>query len=453
MIHPDLFGVRTLIFDMDGTLVSSAKMAVASLNGALAEFFRKRNLEPPTFTDKDLYSWLGAPVNDFYRSILPEPHKDDWPEFHQLAAIHERNYLQAKRIAFPGALGVLDELRRRGYKLALVSNCNREYLDDVLDTQNLRERLDLATCIGDKTGSTKADRLTHVLAELGGPAVMIGDRFYDVEAAHACKIPAVGALYGYGGREELKDTSTWVGDVRELLDLFDPLRELAEKIAGVLNEKRRNEHPIFVSLTAPHAVVTSPLLLHLFNVLSEQYAPAVHIPLDLHRTGSLNDLAMNPVNVDEFYPWERLRKAMREGRASGYFEVTLPLTDSGAGSANVGSERTYRARGGAVVLVNGPFQLQRDGWPDEFDAAYAVNATWRTVTTQLCRLQKQPDTPNMLPVTHLADVLLDADAETWKTLYEAYWKRGEVLAGRTDLELIINGDRLQMGAATKPGWE
>ena len=34
-------------------------------------------------------------------------------------------------------------------------------------------------------------------------AVMVGDRKFDIEGAHACGLPSVGVLYGYGCREEL----------------------------------------------------------------------------------------------------------------------------------------------------------------------------------------------------------------------------------------------------------
>ena len=35
-------------------------------------------------------------------------------------------------------------------------------------------------------------------------AVMIGDRHFDMEGAHAAGIDAVGVTYGYGSREELE---------------------------------------------------------------------------------------------------------------------------------------------------------------------------------------------------------------------------------------------------------
>ncbi len=446
MIHPDLFGVRTIVFDMDGTLVRSGKMAVESLRGALADFFGKRNLDPPSFTEDDLKSWLGAPVNDFYRSMLPDHLKDEWPEFHKLAAVHERSYLQNHRIMFPGTTTVLDELRRRGYKLGLVSNCNREYLDDVINTQNLRDRLDMAACIGDREGATKADMLKEVITTLGSPAVMVGDRYYDVDAAKKCGIPSVGALYGYGNRKELEGTSTWVGDIRDLLDLFDPLRELGEKIAGVLNGIRLNERPIFVSLTAPHTVVTAPLLFHLLNTLSEMYIPAVHLPLDMHRLCPVGDLAEDPSgNLDSFYPWRQLSEAIQAVDTTNRFEVTLPSLASESG------KRSYRARGGAVVLVTGPFQRAQAGWLDRFHAAYEISTSWRTVKRDLQQITKK----NLMDVSHLVLPLLplahvfSEDIPHWKSILPPLQKQAQKLERSARLELSIDGDNIQTGAAVK----
>jgi len=36
-------------------------------------------------------------------------------------------------------------------------------------------------------------------------SVMVGDRRYDVSGAHANGIRAIGALWGYGGRDELEE--------------------------------------------------------------------------------------------------------------------------------------------------------------------------------------------------------------------------------------------------------
>ena len=55
-----------------------------------------------------------------------------------------------------------------------------------------------------------------------GPAVMVGDRRFDVAGAHENGLPAIGVLYGYGGREELENAGVdyLAADLHELKQLL-----------------------------------------------------------------------------------------------------------------------------------------------------------------------------------------------------------------------------------------
>ena len=55
-----------------------------------------------------------------------------------------------------------------------------------------------------------------------GPAVMVGDRRFDVAGAHENGLPAIGVLYGYGGREELENAGAdyLAADLHELKQLL-----------------------------------------------------------------------------------------------------------------------------------------------------------------------------------------------------------------------------------------
>jgi len=47
-------------------------------------------------------------------------------------------------------------------------------------------------------------------------AVMVGDRKYDIEGAHAFDLKAVGVLFGYGSAEELADADYLAEDIDTL---------------------------------------------------------------------------------------------------------------------------------------------------------------------------------------------------------------------------------------------
>jgi len=54
---------------------------------------------------------------------------------------------------------------------------------------------------------SKADIIAEAARQCGvqlGRCLMVGDRRFDVEGAHALGIPCAGVLFGYGSREELE---------------------------------------------------------------------------------------------------------------------------------------------------------------------------------------------------------------------------------------------------------
>jgi phosphoglycolate phosphatase len=76
----------------------------------------------------------------------------------------------------------------------------------------LLERLDLAGCFDVVEGTARdelgTDKSTIVARALAGLApvrayALVGDREHDVIGAHAHGLTAIGALWGYGSREEL----------------------------------------------------------------------------------------------------------------------------------------------------------------------------------------------------------------------------------------------------------
>ncbi len=458
MIHPDLYGVRTLIFDMDGTLVQSGKLALHALREGLAEFYRRRGKEAPEKTDKELLAGIGQVSDVFYRSLLPESLRGEWREFRALIFESERRYLETHRLAYPGAVKTLAELRRRGYRLAVATNGNREYAEAMMETQGLARFFDRVACIEDVPGGgTKEEVIALLVRELGGDAAMIGDRVYDITAARKNGLPAVGALYGYGSREELGETADWVRDIRELLYLFDPLKELAEALADEINSARRLDRAMIVALSAPHPALTAPLLPPLLISLSEINLPATVLSLDRHRTDPSPEVAADALGwLKSAYPWERLwGDFLAPERDSRLLEAAWTVTRG----RESGRERPYRARPGTLLLVEGPMLL-RSPLGGRFDLRYTVRArpgTVRRALRALLRHRAAGYGETLPPVFEpLRGVLLSEDElDLWERRFHPAWRAaGAERLEREAADRVLDGGLLATAAARplpKPG--
>ncbi len=197
MVAEPLSGVRTVVFDIDGTLLDSATGILAGFQRAL----RAGGVAVPT--EAELRVHLGPPLREFLTLSGVAPERLD----HATQAYHDFYLAEGLHRATPYA-GVADLLRRltdHGLVLATASAKRTTTAEAIVATHGLADHFSV---IGgtDEHRQTKAQTIAGVLAELGAdPAttIMVGDREHDVAGAHAVGVRAVGALWGYGVGAEL----------------------------------------------------------------------------------------------------------------------------------------------------------------------------------------------------------------------------------------------------------
>ena len=109
---------------------------------------------------------------------------------------------------YDGVRETLAELRAAGTRLFLCTAKPFVYAERILSHFGLEHHFEAA--YGDELGGRfqdKADLIAHILEREGLKAddcCMWGDRKHDVLAASRHRIPTIGALWGYGGADELR---------------------------------------------------------------------------------------------------------------------------------------------------------------------------------------------------------------------------------------------------------
>lgn len=211
-------------FDMDGTLLNSGDFGVRAIRLAFEQMIALGDLpglaNPPA--DDQIRAQIGKPPHEFYRDLLPHDSQHLAGHLHSIAGANERAFLkQGTGKLFDGALDVLRDLRGRGLKLLLVSNCTQDYMDAVVETFALDALLHFRSAVGRDPKRTKSGELGRGLAEVGAKtAIMVGDRHHDGEAARANGAWFVACTYGYGKPDEFTGADAMIGDIRELLTLL-----------------------------------------------------------------------------------------------------------------------------------------------------------------------------------------------------------------------------------------
>jgi phosphoglycolate phosphatase len=190
---------RTVVFDLDGTLVDTAPDLINALNFVLD---REGLPAVPLHSARNM---IGAGARRLIeRGLEVEGRVAGLEDITRLT----RDFIDyyAAHIAdisrpFNGLEGALDDLSARGYRFAVCTN-KLEWLSKLLlDRLGLSWRFS-AICGADTFGVSKPDPaiLRQTIARAGGEpsaAIMVGDAGPDIGVARRAGIPVIGVEFGY----------------------------------------------------------------------------------------------------------------------------------------------------------------------------------------------------------------------------------------------------------------
>ncbi|MGY0798949.1 phosphoglycolate phosphatase [Lysobacter sp. A286] len=200
---------RTVLFDLDGTLLDSAPDMLAAINAMRAE----RDLPPMPMDDLRPHVSKGARA--MAAAAFPDvdpAQRETWiPAFLD----HYQRQLGRHGRPFEGIESILAKLESAGSSWGIVTNKPEYLAAQLIPLLGWQDRC--AVLIGgDTLPARKPDPLPLVTAaqRMGiAPAdcVYVGDDERDIIAARAAGMPSVVALWGY--RLPGDDPATWRGDV------------------------------------------------------------------------------------------------------------------------------------------------------------------------------------------------------------------------------------------------
>ncbi len=188
--------LRTLLLDLDGTLVDSVPDLAAALNRMAGQ----RGIAPFTLPETALMVGDGARVL-VERACAARNVPFDEAAFVAFLADYTAHAAVETR-PFPGAIEALGTLRDQGWQFAVCTNKPAAATHALLEALNLLSWL-AAVGGGDSFPTRKPDpaHLLMTLAAAGGTpeaAIMVGDHRNDVQAAAGAGLPCIFAGWGYG---------------------------------------------------------------------------------------------------------------------------------------------------------------------------------------------------------------------------------------------------------------
>ena len=193
----------TIVFDCDGTLLDT----LTDLRNAVNYVLRAHDL--PERSVPEVKVALGNGVAHLMHQSLPDSISEaEFNTYLDEFKAYYGEHLQDYTAPYPGMLDVLDTLRAKGYKLAIVSNkiqegitpLNKEYFGDCLPV-----------AIGERPGLQRKpapDMVLQALKELNSSqdeSIYIGDSEVDVATAKNSGLLCIGVTWGFRDEQLHKD--------------------------------------------------------------------------------------------------------------------------------------------------------------------------------------------------------------------------------------------------------
>lgn len=193
-----------LFFDLDGTIVDSGEGIMRCASHALHHYGIEEDWQ-------QLAKFVGPPLEDSFIEFYAFP-KEKTKE--AVTVFRERYFRKGiyEQKLYTGVLEFLKKVKDSGHLTAITTSKMEIQAERVVNDifPMLAPYFDKIYA-RDMEGvrHTKADVIRHAISDLGitdtSEILMIGDRKYDIIGARECGLKSCGVIFGYGGREELRD--------------------------------------------------------------------------------------------------------------------------------------------------------------------------------------------------------------------------------------------------------
>ena len=193
--------MKAVLFDLDGTVTDPG----IGITNSVMYAARKFGIEPPP--RQELYCFIGPPLRESFSKYFGLS-----AEQSEKAVEYYREYYRPTGIfeckLYDGIIEAFEKIKKEGVAVALATAKPDIFAEQIAKKFGFYEYLSfLSGASLDNSRDDKADIIALALRNLPDVtpenAVMVGDRSYDVESGKKLGLKTVGALYGYGSREEL----------------------------------------------------------------------------------------------------------------------------------------------------------------------------------------------------------------------------------------------------------
>ncbi|MFC0559332.1 pyrophosphatase PpaX [Halalkalibacter alkalisediminis] len=190
--------IDTLLFDLDGTLINTNELIIASFLHTLEHY------RPGEFTREHAIEFIGPPLTDSFESVDPT-RVDEMIQTYRTFNHDKHDELVTE---YEGVYETIEQLHEKGFKIAIVTTKIRKTALMGLKLTGLDKFFDIVVGLDDvEKAKPDPEPLEKALKALGSSketAMMIGDSHFDVLAGKNLGVPTAVVGWSIKGEEKIR---------------------------------------------------------------------------------------------------------------------------------------------------------------------------------------------------------------------------------------------------------
>ncbi|MFA5803036.1 MAG: HAD-IA family hydrolase [Melioribacteraceae bacterium] len=192
--------INLVVFDLDGTLVSSHETIYKATLHALKEI----NIYP-NMPGEDFYKTIGKHFEDIFAQF-----GFSVPDFEKFINIYKSIYFDYINLSvvYPGVSEIINKLHGKNIKTALLTTKGQDHAEIILKHFNLSDQIDYVmgrrAGIAHKPSPEPLNKICNELNSETAATLMIGDSEIDIQCGKNAGTQTCAVTYGYRSAEELK---------------------------------------------------------------------------------------------------------------------------------------------------------------------------------------------------------------------------------------------------------
>ncbi|MYL34017.1 pyrophosphatase PpaX [Pontibacillus yanchengensis] len=192
--------IRTLLFDLDGTLINTNELIIASF------LHTTETYAPGEYTREDVINFIGPPLEESLKTINPN---EDVETMMNTYRTHNHEHHDELVHAYDGVRESLAKLKEAGFKLGIVTTKLRQTVNMGLKLTEIEDYFETVVTLDDvdhaKPHPEPVVRAMKALDAKPEETIMIGDNTHDIDAGKNAGTKTAGVAWTIKGKKVLED--------------------------------------------------------------------------------------------------------------------------------------------------------------------------------------------------------------------------------------------------------